>query len=258
MSKIIEKLKLERPICFIDLETTGLSREEDRIIQIAICKVNVDGTREVKTKYINPEMEISAESTEVTGITNEMVANEPTFKRIAKGLHGFIEGCDIGGFNSNTFDVPLLFNEFQRANIYWDYKSVNLVDVGNIFKINAPRTLEAAVLTYTGKEMVDQHNAEADILATIEVFEAQLDKHEDIPSNMTELMVYCNYGKEIIDITGKFSKNDDGELIFNFGKHKGQVAKTEPDFLKWMVEKAKFSQDVKEVAEKLLNEIEGQ
>lgn len=248
------KLKIERPIIFFDLETTGVDRENDRIVEIAICKYQPDGQIETYCRRVNPEMSIPKEASDVHGIKDEDVANEPKFKQLAKGLLAMLNGCDIAGFNSNAFDIPLLFFEFNRAGLYWDYTQHRMIDVGNIFKIKEPRTLTAAVKFYLGKDLEDAHSAKADIEATVDVFLAQLEKYEDLPDTVDALALLSNFDKKIVDISGKFTYDENGVIVFNFGKHKGQPAKDFPSFLEWMITKANFSRDTQEVAYKLLEE----
>lgn len=246
---------LERPICFVDIETTGLSIETDRIIEISIMKINVDGTRELKSKRFNPEMEISESATAVHGLTLADLENEKPFKKFAKGLHDFISGCDVAGFRSNNFDFPLLYNEFERCGVNWDWKSINMVDVGNIFLIKEPRTLGAALEFYTGKVHDNAHNSGADVEATVAVFEAQCKKY-NLPKNINEIAFLSNYEKKNIDMTGKFYENADGEVVIGFGTHKGQLASSQESWLTWLTgDKANFSEEVKLIARKELNKI---
>lgn len=247
-------LKLEKPILFFDLETTGVDREKDRIVEIAICKYQPSGQIETYTRRINPEIPIPKEASDVHGITNADVENEPKFRQLAKGLLAMLQGCDIAGFNSNAFDVPLLFFEFARNGHYWDYTQHRMIDVGNIFKIKEPRTLSAAVRYYLGRDLEDAHSAKADIEATVEVFLAQMEKYEDLPSTIDELALFSNFDKKIVDISGRFSYDKNGEIVFNFGKHKGQLAKDHPSFLEWMIMKADFPRDTVEIATRILEE----
>ena len=256
--KISEKMKLQlsRPIAFIDLETTGVDRENDRIVEIAVCKYMPDGKRQRKSRRVNPTIPIPAGASEVHGITDEMVANEPTFNKIAKGLLDMLEGCDVAGFNSNNFDIPLLFNEFTRAGLYWDYTKFLMIDAGNLFKIKEPRTLTAAVKFYCNNSHEDAHSAEADIEATLDVFLAQLEKYEndeEFPETIEALALYTNYGNKIADLSGKFVYNDQDQLILNFGKHKGNPAKNHIDFLEWML-RANFAYDTCEIARQVIEE----
>ena len=247
------KIQLLRPIAFIDLECTGTNRETDRIVEIAICKLHPDGSRENKRRLINPGIPIPPVTTEIHGITDEMVKEAPTFRDIAKGLLELLEGCDIGGFNSNAFDCPMLFNEFARAGIYWDYTQFKMIDVGNLFKIREPRTLSAAVKFYTGNDLENAHSAEADINATVDVFLSQLDRYPDLPDNVEELALISNHGRPVLDLSGKFSLNEKGEIILNF-KYKGERAEDHLDFIEWMYYKADFPADTRKICEELLFE----
>lgn len=246
------KLKLERPLIFLDIESTGVDRENDRIIELCLCKVHIDGSKEIKTNRYNPSIPIPPVTTEIHGIKDEDVADKPFFKQHAKGIIDFITNCDLAGFNSNAFDIPMLYNELQRAGLTLDYKSIRMIDVGNIFKIREARTLGAAVKFYCGLDHSDAHSAEADILATVNVFEAQLEKYEDLPTDISELALYSNYGNPVLDLSGKFTSKD-GIVLLNFGKYKGQPAADHLDFLDWMVNKASFPPDTYEIAHSILN-----
>ncbi|MFA6058920.1 MAG: 3'-5' exonuclease [Taibaiella sp.] len=234
-------LILEKPLAFIDLEGTGLNREKDRIVEISIAIQYPNGERLVKTKRINPEMPIPAEATAVHGITDADVANAPVFISIAKSLHALIDGCDIAGYGSNSYDIPVLYHEFVRAGIIWDYKKVHFIDAGIIFKIQEPRDLAAAVKFYCGKEHTGAHGAEADTLATAEVFFSQMEKY-DLPKTVPELALYSNYGRKILDLSGKFTYNDKDQVVYNFGPHRGMPVFAEIGFLDWMLTKD-FGQD---------------
>ncbi|WP_337045327.1 3'-5' exonuclease [Emticicia sp. 17c] len=245
---------LHRPIVFFDCETTGVDKDNDRIIELALCKLYPDWSREVKTRRLNPQIPIPEKSTEVHGITDEDVKDCPTFKQVSKAVYAFFDGCDLGGFNSNAFDIPVLFNEFARCGINFPYKNRRFIDAGNIFKIKEPRTLSAAVKFYTGKILENAHNAEADILATVDVFEAQLQRYDDIPHDVDELHLFCNYGKPVLDLSGKFSTDNNGQIIINFSKsHKGKLAHENLDFLAWMLT-VDFPQDSKEIAANILKQ----
>lgn len=246
-------MKLERPIVFLDLETTGLNTETDRIVELGIVKANVDGSREIKHSRYNPEMPIPKNVSEIHGITDEDVKDCPLFRQHVKGILAFIDGCDIAGFNSNYFDLPMFYNECQKSGYEFKYGEVNLIDVGNIFKIKEQRTLSAASIFYLNKEHVDAHSAKVDAIVTADVFFAQLEKYEDLPKTVSELALFSNYDKPILDIGGKFTTNDEGEIIFNFGKHRGEKAKEHLGFLQWMCFKASFSQDTTNIALSILN-----
>lgn len=246
-------INLQRSMCFFDLETTGTNTQQDRIIEICIIKLDPDFmSREEKTKRINPTIPIPKQASDVHGITDEMVKDAPTFKQIAKGVFDFVDGCDIAGYNSINFDVPLLYNEFSRAGIMWDYSKVNFIDVCNIFKIKEGRTLSAAVRFYLDKDHEGAHGATADVEATIKVFENQIERYGLGDQTIEQLAIMSNYDKPILDISGKFTTDSEGDVIFNFGQHKGKKAKSERSYLDWMINKGDFSQDTKAIALKLI------
>ncbi len=253
-SNLHEKLQTTRPVCFIDIETTGVSPENDRIVEITIAKVNLDGSVEIKTKRFNPEMPIPASATAVHKITDEMVANEPTFKKYAKGMLAFITGCDLAGYASNRFDIPLLNAEFNRADVTFDYEGVNFYDICNIFMRNEGRTLKDAYRFYLGKEMENAHESLADAIATMEIFEAQLERYDSLPKDPAQLDLFGNYDKVRVDIGGKLTLNEDGDIITNFGgdKVKGKILKNEPGLCNWILEHD-FPADVNLIVNKILN-----
>lgn len=256
------KLQLSKPLVFLDLETTGTNVREDRIIEISMLKELPPFIGSKKAvlyeSLVNPVVPIPEAAAKVHGYTNEQLKDELTFVLIAKEVHDFINGCDIAGFNSNSFDVPLLYNELKRAGITWNWKLSNFVDVGNIFKIKESRTLSAAYLFYCEEKLEKAHSAGADVLATEKVLIKQLQKYEadeDLKNVKTvaELALLSNYGKEIVDITGCFTKNEKGDLIFNFGKNKGQIAKDNHSYLYWMLKDTSgFDEEVKEICKRLL------
>jgi DNA polymerase-3 subunit epsilon len=232
-------LKLKRPIIFFDLETTGVDTSRDRIVEISLVKVSPDGTKSVKTRRINPEMHIPEEATAVHGITDEDVKDEPTFKQIAKSLAQFIEGCDFGGFNSNRFDLPMLVEEFLRAEVDVDFRKRKFVDVQTIFHKKEQRTLVAAYKFYCDKDLENAHSAEADTLATYEVLEAQIERYGDIGDTIEELAAFSTHG-DVVDFAGRIALNDRGEEIFTFGKYKGRkvedIFRDEPSYYSWMMQ----------------------
>jgi DNA polymerase-3 subunit epsilon len=240
-----------KPICFFDLETTGTDKMNDRIVEIAI--VEWDGA--VKNKfhsYVNPGMPIPAAATEVHGITDEIVSSCPTFKDMAEQVFSFIVGCDLGGFNSNSFDIPMLYVELNRAGFELDLKEINFIDACNIFKRKEERTLSAASLFYTGSEHDGAHSALNDVLATINVFNAQLERYPELKEkSASELSLYCNYDRPRCDLAGNFQIDNDGDYVFTFGKHKGLKAKTQPDYLLWMF-RQDFLPDTKAIIQSLL------
>ena len=247
-------LTLVRPICFIDLETTGINISNDRIVEIAIVKIGLDGTKQVKRRLVNPEMPIPKASSEVHGITDEMVKDAPSFKQIANEVKQFMEGSDIGGYNSNRFDVPMLNEEFLRAGISVDIESRKLLDVQKVFHMMEQRTLSAAYQFYCHKTLEDAHTAEADATATWEILEAQIERYPQI-GNTVESIVKFTGEDEIIDFARRLIY-DNGIPVFNFGKHKGkpvvQVLKEEPQYYDWMM-KGDFALHTKQKLTEILN-----
>ena len=259
-------MKFTRPIVFFDIESTGLDTQKDRIVELCITKLTptMETTthsyggqnfhQTTSTKRFNPQIPIGEKATETHGITNEDVKDLEPFRATAEKTAKYITGCDIAGFNSNRFDIPMLVAEFNRANVEWDWKSSNFIDAGNLYKIENPRTLSAAYKQYTGKELEGAHEAEADVQATIDVFFGMLSngfsEHEG-ELTVESIALYSNYGNEIIDLAGKFIKNEQGQIIFNFGKHKGKLASSERGFISWMLDKD-FTADTKRVCYELL------
>ena len=233
------KLELKRPIIFFDLETTGVDPARDRIVEISMVKMMPDGSREVKTRRLNPEMPIPPAATAVHGITDDDVKDQPTFRSISRSLAAYIEGCDLAGYNSNKFDIPVLAEEFLRAGLDTDLKQHRFIDVQNIFHKLEQRTLVAAYRFYCGKELTDAHSAEADTLATCEVLEAQLDRYADTLKNDVEFLADFSERMRSADYAGRILYDDNGMEIFGFGKHKGrkvaEVFREEPSYYSWMM-----------------------
>ena len=231
------ELKLTKPICFFDLETTGTNLAKDRIVEIAILKVYPNGNKESRTWLVNPEMEIPKEVIAIHGISNEKVANEPTFKELSKQIYDMIKGCDLGGYNSNRFDIPLLAEELLRADIDFDMKNMMAVDVQTIFHKKEQRTLAAAFKFYCVKELIDAHSAAADTEATYEVLKSQLDKYDDLENDIKWLSQY-SARKSFAYFAGFISFNKKGEEIFSFGKYRGklveEVLEKEPGYFGWL------------------------
>lgn len=244
------KLNLKNPLIFFDLETTGVDTVKDRIVEISMLKVLPNGSEEVRTKLINPQMPIPAGATEVHRISDEDVKDAPTFKQIAKSLADFMEGCDIAGFNSSRFDVPLLAEEFLRAGIDFDFSRRKMIDVQIIFHKKEQRTLEAALKFYCDKTLEDAHSAEADTRATYEVLKAQLDRYPDLKNDVEYLASEYSSHNNNVDLAGRIILNDEGVEVFNFGKHKGkpveEVLKREPSFYSWIMD-ADFPLNTKQV-----------
>ena len=217
-------LKLYKPLCVFDLETTGTNVGKDRIVEICILKVNPDASRESKTWKVNPEMPIPKESSAIHGIYDEDVVNAPTFKDIASKILEMISGSDLGGFNSNRFDVPLLAEELIRAGHDFDLSKFKLVDAQTIYHKMEPRNLSAAYNFYCQKTLENAHSAEADVLATFEVLDAQVGHYEDLPKEIAGLSDFSFHSK-FAELAGMIHFNDKDQEIFAFGKYKGQVVK---------------------------------
>ena len=232
------QLNLNKPICFFDLETTGINITKDRIVEISILKVNPDGSEEKKTWLVNPEMSIPEVVVAVHGITNEKVANEPTFKELAKEINSWIKDADLGGFNTNRFDIPLLAEEMLRAGVDFDMKNRQSVDVQTIFHKMEQRTLTAAFKFYCDKSLEDAHSAEADTMATYEVLKAQLDRYDDL-ENDTAFLADFSSRKKIADFAGFIAYDKEGHECFSFGKHKGkkvtEILEKEPGYFGWLL-----------------------
>ena len=232
------QLNLKNPIVFFDLETTGINIVKDRIVEISFVKVHPNGKEESKTRRINPEMPIPPESTAIHGITDEDVKDCHTFKEIAKSLATQIEGCDLAGYNSNRFDIPLLAEEFLRAGVDIDLNRRKFIDVQTIFHKMEQRTLSAAYKFYCDKSLENAHTAEADTMATYEVLKAQLDRYPELQNDIDFLSKYSSYTNNV-DFAGRMVYNDKGEEIINFGKHKGrlveEVLKTDLGYYEWMM-----------------------
>ena len=231
-------LKLKKPIVFFDLETTGVDVASDRIVEISILKLHPDGKKEVKTRRINPLMPIPKGASEIHGIYDEDVKEEPTFKTVARSLAQFIGNSDLAGYNSNKFDVPLLAEEFLRVGVDFEVNNRSLVDVQNIFHKLEQRTLVAAYKFYCGKDLTNAHSAEADNTATFEVLEAQLEKYEELENNVEFLSEFSRRTNNV-DLMGRIILNEEGVEVFNFGKHKGiavtEVLEKQPSYYNWMM-----------------------
>ncbi len=248
-------LQLQKPIAFIDLETTGVNLSTDRIVEVAIIKILPDGSRQVKRKLINPEMPIPQQVIDIHGITDEMVKTAPTFKQAANELKQFIEGCDLGGYNSNRFDIPMLMEEFLRAGITLDLSAKKMVDVQHIFYTMEPRTLTAAYKYYCQKDLEGAHSAEHDVNATIDVLLAQIERYPELGTTVESILGKIGEEK-IVDYARRFIFDDKGAEIFNFGKHKGRavtdVLRQEPQYYDWMM-RGDFPLHTKQKLTEILN-----
>lgn len=240
-------LQLKKPLAFIDLETTGINLGTDRIVEIAIVKILTDGTRSIKRKLINPEMPIPKASSDIHGITDEMVKDAPAFKQVAHELKQMLDGCDLAGYNSNRFDIPLLMEEFLRAQVDFDMKNRKLLDVQNIFHKMEPRTLSAAYRFYCNKTLEGAHSAEVDATATYEILEAQVEKYPDLGQSVESILKVLGED-QVVDFARRFVM-ENGIEVFNFGKYKGRpvadVLKSEPQYYDWMM-KGDFPQHTKQ------------
>lgn len=245
-------LKLQRPIVFFDTETTGVDVVNDRIVEISLVKFFNNEIVEEFTTLVNPGVKIPPGATKVHRITDDDVQNFKSFKDISVDILFFIKDCDLAGFNIISFDVPLLFNEFLRADIEWDYTGINFIDAFNIYRRNEKRDLSAAVRFYLNKNHEGAHGAYADTTATLQIFLEQLNRYKELPSSIEELALYSNNDKKILDLSGKFVLNENNEVLYNFGKNKGQYAVSDMRYLTWMLG-ADFPPDTKRIIKQLLN-----
>ncbi|MGG5505250.1 MULTISPECIES: exonuclease domain-containing protein [unclassified Myroides] len=231
------ELKLHRPICFFDLETTGIDVARDRIVEIAILKVFPNGNKESKTWLVNPERPIPEASSKIHGITDDKVANEPTFKELAPLVYQIIKDADLAGFNSDRFDIPLLAEELLRAGVDFDLGNRVTVDIQTIFHKKEERTLSAAYKFYCNESLENAHSAAADTHATYEILKAQLDRYDDLENDMRLLSEFTTR-KKSVDFAGFIALNEEGQEVFTFGKHKGvlveEVLENEPGYYGWI------------------------
>lgn len=259
---MLKNLKLDRPIAFIDVETTGTRPYLDRIVELSILRIQPDGTEKYKSHRVNPEVPIPAGATAVHGITDADVAEEPIFRQYGKSIRDFLEGCDLSGFNIITFDLPFLKAEFERAGFdTLDQEDRQIVDSMIIFHQmvspdQGPRNLKVAYLKYCGKELENAHGAEKDAGASAEVLDGQIEIHPDLPNDVPGLCAFCNeVRKNYVDLEGKFIWSE-GEMVFNFGKHAGrllkEIAQEYPDYLQWII-RGDFNPDVYDIAREALD-----
>jgi DNA polymerase III subunit epsilon len=260
-------LKLTRPIAFFDLETTGVHVVTDRIVEISIYRVMSDGSSDSMTRLINPTIPIPPEVTAIHGIKDADVADAPTFAQLAPALDTFLKNCDLAGYNSNKFDIPMLIEEFLRCNIQFDIKKRRLIDVQNIFHKMEPRTLKAAYKFYCGKDLIGAHEAEADTKATYEILLSQIERYsqteyedrdgkKSMPiANDIQALHDFSYNHNNADLVGHIGYNKQGKEIFNFGKYKNRVVEEvfnkEPQYYDWMM-RADFPLSTKNVIQAIM------
>lgn len=242
------KLNLKRPIIFFDLETTGTNVTSDRIVEISLIKISPDGTETERTRRINPGVPIPAEATAIHHITDLDVAECPHFRQVAQSLAEIFRGCDIAGFNSNRFDIPMLDEEFRRAGIRFDFSKARFVDVQTIFHKKEQRTLSAAYRFYCDKELDGAHSANADTRATYEVLKAQLDRYSDLPNDIEALSDFSCQNRNV-DLLGRLIRDEKGRVVINFGKYKGreaaEVLHRDPGYYSWIMQ-GDFPQNTKD------------
>lgn len=233
------ELNLKNPLVFFDLETTGINIVTDRIVEISYLKVYPSGKEECKTRRINPEMPIPSEATLIHGISDEDVTDCPTFKLVAKSLAAQIEGCDLAGYNSNRFDIPLLAEEFLRAGVDIDFSKRKFIDVQTIFHKMEQRTLSAALKFYCNKDLDNAHSAEADAKATYEILKAQLDKYDSLKNDVSFLSDFSCFTNNV-DFAGRIVYDEKKREVINFGKYKGrlvqEVLKEDPGYYGWIMQ----------------------
>lgn len=248
--------KINRPLVFFDLETTGTDVAKDRIVQICIVMFAPDGTHTVTSSIVDPECEIPAGASDVHGITNQSIleAREqgktiPTFRQIAKSIHKIIDGCDIGGFNSNSFDVPLLAEELERCGISWPPEGTLFLDPMVIYKKNEKRDLSSAYKFYCGEELNGAHDAKADTIASVHVLIGQIESYDYLKGMTIEQLAEESRYDKRLDLAGKLAYNEEGRIVFNFGKHYGKlvydVFKTDSRYYKWLQEADGFTSNTK-------------
>lgn len=249
------KLNLKKPLVYFDLETTGLSIVNDRIIEISILKLFPDGKKEIKTRRLNPTIPISPSATDSHGITDDDVKDCPTFKQVARSLITFIGDADLAGYNCKNFDIPLLVEEFLRVGIDFPHPESKVIDVSNIFKKMEERTLSAAYKFYCRKDLENAHSAEADILATVEILDAQLDRYENLEPSIDFLHNFSKYEDyEVVDYANKIGIDKDGDYVYNVQPKKGCKIKDDLNFANWMLNKD-FPLDTKRKLQKIVEQI---
>lgn len=262
-------LNLKKPLAFFDLETTGTDVAKDRIVEISILKVMPDHSKSIFTKRVNPGIPIPLETSLIHGIYDKDVENEPKFDVIGKEVKSFLENTDLGGYNIIKFDLPLLVEEMLRNEIEFDVEGRNIVDAMKIFHFMEQRTLKAAYKFYCEKDLINAHSAEADTIATFEVFEAQIARYQNmtvfnektkkefIPITNDIKVINDNFTTKIVDFPGMLAYNSKNEIIYNFGKHKGKSVKEiyekEPQYYDWIMKSDFANHTKKKLSEVILN-----
>jgi len=248
-------IKLERPICFFDLETTDKDISVARIVSLSVLKLHPDGTEEGKSMLLNPTVPIKQEATDVHGISNDDVKDSPTFQNISKSLYKFLKDCDLAGYNSDGFDIPILYEEFSRCDIEYPTPDVKSIDVFNIFKKKETRDLKAATKFYCNRDLEDAHSSDADTIACKDVFLAQLERYEDLKGKTVDEIMSFSKMDNRVDFAGKIIIDDDGDYAYNFGKSKGNKIKNDTGFGEWMLKQTFLTKNTKSVVRKILEEL---
>ena len=249
-------ISLDRPLVFLDTETTGVKADRDRIVELAVLRIAPDGEVFERVRRYNPGIPIPQEATEIHGIADADVADEPAFRRTAVSLSKLLAPCDLAGFNLRGFDLPILLEEFRRAGVRFDVEGRRLIDMQVIFHTEEPRDLSAAVDMYLGRDHDDAHTAMVDVRATAEVFGAQLERYRDLPRKVDELHAYCERGRPFQTPFDRWFQDREGSLVFNQGKHMGralaEVAERAPDYLEWIIRTDDIPERVRESAAQAL------
>jgi DNA polymerase-3 subunit epsilon len=255
---VINEILSNRNLAIIDIESTGTNPKVDRIVEITVLKITIDGKEEIRSRRINPEITIPEESIAIHGITNEDVKNEPTFKQYASSLSKFLENCDLAGFGIKKFDIPILEAEFRRCGINFNKNDRYIIDALTIYHKFEPRDLSAAYRKYCGKELLNPHDSKSDVEATKEVLMKQIDFYDELPKDIKELHLFCNEKENNwIDSEGKFIWRN-GEAIINFGIHMNkklsEIALNNKNYLQWII-RDDFADDTKKIALDAINGI---
>ncbi len=243
---------MKKPIVFFDIESTGVNPESDRIVELSMLKVFPDGKTEIKTRRLNPGIPISPGATEVHGISNEDVKDEPTFPSVAKSVWGFMDGCSLAAYNGINFDIPMLAKEFERASVAHTMYETEIIDPLELFSKILPRTLTSAYKFFCGKDLEGAHGAEADIVATKEIFEVMVEQHGDVIGTTIEEIAKNSRKEGAVDLAGKIVMDDKGVYVYNFGRDKGKSVRMFPSFAYWMFDQSFITEETKMWLRKIL------